>query len=305
MNFLSWFKKKNIIVLLFHGIVNEDKLGSFSDIGPDNHISSKIFEQIISWISYKYAPLSLEAALKAETPNQSGVVLTFDDGFKDNLYVALPILEKYRIPATVYITSGFIDRSVYPFEYQLASIVKHAHEISLDSDIDPEILSAFKLEDKMQIYMRLKNKLKFSSNAVRQQVLRKLDQKFDFLTSKMEYLTEKELLELSQSSLITIGSHTHYHQVLSSIPEKNAKDDIRKGKECLEEWIGRRVYHFSYPYGSYNQKITHFVNDAGFSSAVTTKPGFERCGFKNPMTISRFEIKSLESFHSAIGFCEL
>ena len=83
-------------------------------------------------------------------------------------------------------------------------------------------------------------------------------------------LTTTELSQLSDSPLITIGCHTHAHQVLTHIGVEEARRDIINGKKWLESHLGHRIASFSYPYGNYNQSIKALVIESGFRSAVTT-----------------------------------
>jgi peptidoglycan/xylan/chitin deacetylase (PgdA/CDA1 family) len=112
------------------------------------------------------------------------------------------------------------------------------------------------------------------------------------------------LVELSNSPLVSIGCHTHYHQALSSIPETDAQHDLSMGKRNLEKWTGNQIDHFSYPYGKVNHRIAKMVQSTGFKTAVTTKPGVERIGFNDPFNISRFEIKKLDDFLSTTRILE-
>jgi len=284
--------------LLFHSVVDANTVVASSKIDPDTSIASDVFEEIISRLSGLYVPLSLDEVLGGAKNHGTGFVITFDDGFRDNLFVALPILKKYNVPATIYITSGFIDRSVFPFEYRLAAIVRQEQEICLDTDNYPKKFLARTPEEKLKTYLHIKNKLKYTSNDFRYHTLNKLAQKCKFSKSSIQFLSIPELTELSNSSLITIGSHSHYHQVLTSISTTEARKEVRLGKSKIEEWVGKPSHHFSYPYGVYNKNVTKIIAEAGFKSAVTTKAGIERYGFNDPQSIFRFEVKNLVDLDS-------
>jgi peptidoglycan/xylan/chitin deacetylase (PgdA/CDA1 family) len=116
----------------------------------------------------------------------------------------------------------------------------------------------------------------------------------------IEFLSSHELKELSKSPLMTIGSHTHYHQVLTALSDLEAQNDLQKGKELLESWINQPVKHFSYPYGAYNDKIIQLAQMVGFQTGVTTKPNIEKSSIVNSMSISRFEIKNIMDFYKII-----
>lgn len=215
----------------------------------------------------------------------------------------MPILEKYKVPALVNVTSGFVEQSVFPFEYHLASIIENSSEISFYYEQGQIQLSTSNQKKKQEAYTYTKNILKFASDKNRQHTLKQLDRECKFKPI-VQYLSIKELRELSNSPLITIGSHTHYHQVLTALPEASVINDLEKGKKMLENWIDRSLIHFSYPYGAYNKKVVELVQNLGFQSAVTTKPGVEQYGTKQPMTITRFDIKNIDDFYKATSYLD-
>ena len=239
---------------MFHSITTDYTLTNESQLTPENHLPADLFEDIISRVSSKYTPLSIKEALQISKSSLPGIVVTFDDGFRDNLNVALPILEKYKVPALVNVTSGFVEQSEFPFEYHLASIIENSSEISFYYEQGRIQLSTSDQKKKQEAYTYTKNILKFASDKNRQHTLKQLDRECKFKPI-VQYLSIKELRELSNTPLITIGSHTHYHQVLTALPEASVINDLEKGKKMLENWIDRSLIHFSYPYGAYNKKV--------------------------------------------------
>src|ERR1041385_7575243 len=85
-------------------------------------ISPARFEQQLSWLSrrHRVAPL-----IETLSNKSSLVALTFDDGYRDNLTTALPLMEKYSMPATIFVVAGFVNREGYFSESELHEIAKH------------------------------------------------------------------------------------------------------------------------------------------------------------------------------------
>jgi peptidoglycan/xylan/chitin deacetylase (PgdA/CDA1 family) len=131
MFFSNWFAKRKIAILLFHSVVAGTPPKGTRRFGPETSISSDEFEQIIRKASEKYNILSMDDVWQGKTSDKPGIVLTFDDGFQDNIDIALPILKKFNAPAMIYVTSGFIDRSVNPFEYLLSDVIEKNTEIAI------------------------------------------------------------------------------------------------------------------------------------------------------------------------------
>ncbi len=117
--------RPSLICLLFHRIaeVKDDEIGP----NPAISISPSTFETIIAYYSERFHALALPEAMahleSGEPLPQNSFIVTFDDGFSDTWTTALPILEQYAIPATAYVTTGFIEEEVIPYEFQLADAI--------------------------------------------------------------------------------------------------------------------------------------------------------------------------------------
>ena len=90
----------------------------------DADISPARFEQQLRWLARWRKVVTLEATLHTSAKRRL-VALTFDDGFRDNLTVALPLLEKYRMPMTIFVTAGFLGRDGYLSEEELRELSRH------------------------------------------------------------------------------------------------------------------------------------------------------------------------------------
>jgi len=294
------FKGKGTCFLVFHRVVKPtQKHKNYSP--PPTALDVTVFEEIINIIAKKCYPLSIDEALykiKRHRLPPKTFVITFDDGYLDNYEIALPILHRYQVPAIIYITSGFIDSSVCPFEYQLASIVSSKKEITFLWSGNAYMWYLNDDKIRSECYHFIKKTLKYEPNAIRQRALKQLDPEEVYIHS-VDFLSKNHLNELSVSPLITLGSHTHYHQVLTAVSQEEAQQDIAKGKQLLERWVGYSIDHFSYPYGSYNPTIRSLVRNAGFESAVITKPGSMKG--KDQFAIPRFDITSLNDFYRILN----
>lgn len=88
------------------------------------------------------------------------------------------------------------------------------------------------------------------------------------------YMTTAQLKEVAESGLVEVGAHTVHHRNLKSIPVTEAKLEIEKSREDLENLLGIKVVSFAYPYGGFNDEVAQLVKKIGFTNAVTTKGGF-------------------------------
>lgn len=106
-------------VLVYHSISSPpEPLEADADISPEK------FETQLRWLARWRRVVTLDETLRAATRGRS-VAITFDDGFRDNLTVALPLLEKFQLPMTLFVTAGFLGRDAYLSEGELREISAH------------------------------------------------------------------------------------------------------------------------------------------------------------------------------------
>jgi peptidoglycan/xylan/chitin deacetylase (PgdA/CDA1 family) len=192
----------------------------------------------------------------------------------------VPILKQFRVPAIIYVTTGFVEGSVFPFEYHLANIVLAKPRLSFEWNGREVVLATEGESEKDSAYQKIKMLLKSAEHDVREQVLAEMDgtNRYQF---GVKYLKIEQVKAATREPLVTVGSHTHYHQELTRVTRNAAEMDIGHGKTMLEEWIGEEVKDFAYPYGAYDEEVCRLVRTAGFVSAVTTAgncAGTEPCG---------------------------
>ncbi|MFZ2024877.1 MAG: polysaccharide deacetylase family protein [Microgenomates group bacterium] len=89
------------------------------------------------------------------------------------------------------------------------------------------------------------------------------------------YMTEAQLKEIAASGLVDVGAHTVHHVGLTNADKKTEKKEVEESKKILEDILGTSVVSFAYPDGSYDDYAIQAVRDAGFTTAVSTKPGIE------------------------------
>lgn len=89
-----------------------------------------------------------------------------------------------------------------------------------------------------------------------------------------ETLSWNQIMEMQASGLVTIGSHSLTHPLLTEVtsPER-LKSEVEDSKRILEEKLGKKVNTFCYPAGRFNEKVRQAVVDAGYKAAVVTNPG--------------------------------
>jgi peptidoglycan/xylan/chitin deacetylase (PgdA/CDA1 family) len=217
-----------------------------------------------------------ERALPSRRPR---VVVTFDDGYVDNLVNALPIAEAKGVPITVYVTSGLVGGQQGFWWDRLGTLLRSrpsgVREMRLPSP-DGVVrigLGAPKLGEDLQSVRRHLLPLPVA------EIHRLLDtvaEEWGVSASSppdARTLTPSELAELADSDVVTIGAHTTEHVRLGGLPAHEQKETIATSKEELERLCGRGVSHFAYPFGgpdSFDDHSVDAVRASGFETACTT-----------------------------------
>ena len=250
----------------------------------------------------RYAhPISLqqlsEGLLDGNLPNRS-VVITFDDGYADNLYNAKPLLERYDVPATVFLTTGYIghEREFWWDELERLLLQPGSLPKVLSLSVDGRThrwklgKAAYYSEDaatrryrgrvwkyafdsRYRLYRSLWELLHHLTEEERQKVL---DELLMWASAEATVrpthrpLSLEEVVALAQGDLVEVGAHTVMHPALPTLPPASQRDEIVRSKARLEEILGRRVSSFAYPYGSISAETVSIVREAGFACACSS-----------------------------------
>jgi peptidoglycan/xylan/chitin deacetylase (PgdA/CDA1 family) len=229
------------------------------------------------------------------------VVLTFDDGYADNLYEASPLLQEAECPATIFVTTGKIgddkefwwdelDRIIFnsPKLPRELSVTIHGHSHCWNMETTGQeterdgwhVLLKQKSTPRQAAYIDLCRLLKSVGERERSWVLAEL---CDWAgmgplgRPSHRSLTAPELCSLAAIDLIEIGSHTVTHPQLSGQSASIQRDEIEKSKAILETVVGRPVQSFSYPFGGvgdFSLETIRLVSHAGYDRACANYPGF-------------------------------
>lgn len=255
--------------------------GSFQ---PNAHleITPDFLDRQLGWIRRQGIDiLTLDEALARLAAPRAGarfVVLTLDDGYRDNLDVALPVFARHDAPFTVFVATGFPDRDANPWWMTLEAAVARSDTltwtvggaITLPARTTEEKHSAFgALAEKVESLPEDDQRPAMDAFAVRHgvDVPAMLDDAF---------MTWDELRRLSAHPLATIGGHTVNHLALGRLSDRRAREEVLAGADRLERELGRRPRHFAYPYGfpgKVGERDYRLLAELGFASAVRTTPG--------------------------------
>jgi len=240
--------------------------------------------------------LSLEAALQT---GARGVVVTFDDGYANNYSLALPILQKYNFPATIFLTTGFLDRAVPLWVDRLEFLVRTAPACDLtfewrDSSFH---LSLRGFRRRTEARVRLNEFLRGLPPDAIHDFLGKLEShlqlcySWETIPEPLRPLTWDQARAMRATGLISFGCPTVTHPVLSRCSEQVQVFEIHESKQRIEAELGEECIAFAYPYGKkshYTELTTRLVRKAGFKFALSAESGSADASLLNRFEINRW-----------------
>jgi peptidoglycan/xylan/chitin deacetylase (PgdA/CDA1 family) len=277
-----------------HALLYHNVLGGEPDAldWPSLRIPRQQFENEMEHLATHFHPLPLAEALRQlerGEPDPLGVVVTFDDGFHGVLAHALPVLQRWRIPAAVFVVTGFCGS---PRECPVPHF--NALEIALrltrctEVDLGPWGESPQPLgspADRDRTLKLVKERLKLAPEADRrrrhEQLLAALGVSGDEVRAhaagdgRFRLLSWDELRDLAEAG-ITIGSHTRSHRTLSRLEPGDLEEEIAGAGADLRERLGLSAVPLAYPYGGSEHigpAAPEVARRAGHSCALTTIPG--------------------------------
>lgn len=292
------FNHKRILILAYHGVTKKKY-----EIFPWPQIHVNIFERQIKYISQRYNVISLIHAAecimsKVDLPRKPAVI-TFDDGYRNNYTVALPILRKYGIPATIFVTAGYVGSSrILPLDEAYAILFRTQKvrsfsmpQIGLDAlyiDTPQKVLEAYQ-----QVVCQLKGfsakKQKEYLDMLREALeIDKFDNQLDIIED-FRLLSWDEIRSMLETGLIHIGAHTVSHEILTNLSVREAVEEIVDSKSILQENLGCTINLFAYPNGSeadYDDRHIECLKENGFICSVNTTPKLNKI-FEDPYRLGR------------------
>lgn len=268
IGFANWLLKTRYgeRIIVFHGIdeVGETKYNS-------RFHSVHFFEKFIQYATTNYNVISLDDFYnKKFKPNTLNIVITFDDGYLNNYKNAVPVLEKYTVPATFFITTISNNADfLWPDFLDLVSFYTSKSEILFENN-------QYSKNNKNEFIYKgisLKNKCKNLSYREIQPLFSIFEEEWKHIQSKplrdyWKLVNEKQIKEIEKNPLFTIGSHSYTHANLAEISVEDAKLEILKGKEILESICEKSISEFAFPFGTYNSELVSFCKEIGFNKVL-------------------------------------
>lgn len=215
-------------------------------------------------------------------------VVTADDGYRDNLLEALPVLERHQVPMTIYVAPALIDGTALLWWDLLETVVARNDVVTVPTADGPVCLDAATEAQKRAANRRLGEMISrrvAEADRDRFAIDLALAHGVDPDRSRRDLLMDwDEIARIAAHPLINIGAHTMHHYNLRRLDQPEALDEMVGSADVLEARLGTRPRHFAYPYGfaeAVGIREVDLAREAGFASAVTTRHGLLQPGHAN------------------------
>jgi peptidoglycan/xylan/chitin deacetylase (PgdA/CDA1 family) len=210
------------------------------------------------------------------------VAITFDDGYADNLIYALPLLEEMEIPATFFVSTGFVGTAEEFWWDELGRIVlgdrPFPETFELNDSLLKKVWSTGSASERRMLFGDLHGLMLKIDAERRDNWLGQLRQWAAAKGDGNEVnraMTIEEIQSLANSKWVTVGAHTVSHTPLSALPVAEQQREIHESKRQLESWLGSEISVFSYPFGrrsDYTADTVKLCREAGFARAAANFP---------------------------------
>lgn len=249
-------------------------------------LASEVFEAQIRFLQKHYRIISLDELyheMQNPTSCEQMVAITFDDGYRDLFTHAFPILKRYRVPATVYLTVGAIETGEAAWYDRIFVGLEVFSGNQLEVVLErPRVFQLDSIEARIDAGVAIIGYLRGMPDQIRREWCTSFEKRIPVHPEKLNncMLTWEHVRAMHQQG-ISFGSHTMTHPVFSRVPPEDMMKELLESKQVIEAKIGSPVRDFAYPFGKpadYGPQPEDLLRRCGYRTAVTTTEGINTTG---------------------------
>lgn len=264
-------------IVAYHSVVEEPT----SELMPGMWVTAKTFERHLDWLGQRFELVSLaEAAESHIHPRWRGkgrrkplAAVTFDDGYRDNHDIALPILEKKGVPAAFFVVSDLIHQRAAALHDRVYTGIRGQLVAAKHPDPSGAAYAATRVLVCSMRHSRLE--------ALADQLLDDVGLRVGPHAEVMSW----DMVRRLHGAGMEIGSHTATHHNLMNASAEEVEAQLVRSKELLESKLGAPVRSLAYPNGDCDPAVVRAAAKAGYEVAVTT--GTEPLAEARHLTVPR------------------
>lgn len=264
------FPKPGAVIFYGHRVAADDE-GYLEGLRPE------WLDAQLAYLTRHYEVLSLSRLLRCYEERQPvparSVVLTFDDGFRDNLTAGLPVLQRHGVTATIFLATGCVHRGELPWPQALGYLFQHTSRraVTLDFAGQPREWDLTSAAARRRAYLQAKGYLGARPRREREAWLARCARLLEVEPPHDRMLSWADVAELRAAGF-EFGAHTVTHPWLAAIPWAEAREEMEQSREDLREHLGLERPPFCFPAGSCNAPLRRLARELGFRSAFLPNP---------------------------------
>ena len=275
--------KNKAFVLMYHRVLPGDFESQVS-VQSGMFVSERSFNHQIDFLkkNFNIVPLAELTDRKASGKDLKNLCsITFDDGWLDNYQYAFPILKKFNVPATIFLTTGFVGTCNWFWPDEIYFYLKKIHKAGLRSLSLPKVVldllneaSFFSCSCISETIEIIIEKVKHFLKADRNEFISSLKGQFAEKKKERLIMNWEEVREMYDSKLVSFASHTVTHALLDQLTVEQVRVEICDSINQIRDELGDVEQVFAYPNGNLNSDVIRVLQDEGVTVAVTTRRGY-------------------------------
>lgn len=299
---------RNLLILAYHRVLDIPDEDAFPGDPELISASTEDFERQMRFVRDHFTPLKfadvLEAMDRSTALPRRSLIVTFDDGHFDNYTHAFPILKSTGVPATIFLSTQYIDRPEMAFWFDRVSQLLYfapsgAFEI-VQIDHRGSLGDVSSRRSETEAVLR---KLKHQPNALRLAALQELEQIFAShipaeVAARRAAMSWNEIREMADAG-IEFGSHTVTHPILSKLDEAEIVQELADSRAIIRSHIAQPVDTIAYPVGkvdAYDDRVTRAAKACGYRIGVSYESGNNRARSFDRYALRRLAVERYVSF---------
>ena len=291
---IRYFNKDKITILYLHGVMDDKKPCSWVPLRPQ--LSPGQLDKSLKIISRHYRFISFDETIDilkgVHPPIPYAVAVTFDDGYRNNIKYALPVLKRYGIEPIIFLTTGNTENRVPLWVDRLDFALQHAPvdgvefkinniPVQMDCTDRASLRSSFKdLRDFAKTIHKNDYAMQREIDAISSELEKKTSQHLKDLFEEDDWsalLTWDEAIKASEKG-VSFGSHAYNHTRLGLIDNDSIREELLISKALIEKSINKPCKHLCYPDGRFDERVLKIARECGYESAVTSSAGLNKVG---------------------------
>lgn len=283
------------VILMLHRVLADDEAAALPHrnelcVGP------KAFEHLLAWLKRHFDCVSLMDILQpgAQRTERPKVTLTFDDGWRDNALNAYPLLQKYQVPASIFLSTDFIgSRQRFWWETIGETLwgsygeKARAHMVKCLKQIERPVPALLDDHDPQRRSLALLACLQSLKTLAPHELSRLTDNcPQESLPHALDW---HQVRSLEASGLVRFGPHGASHAILTGLDDQRLDEELRRSRDALRNGCNQPLPVYCYPNGDNDARVRQHVADHDFPFALGTGTGIYR-GTEDPLALPRFGV---------------